>query len=97
MSAVHTGWVENGAAIEEKEEKLEATISFAVPWVREIYCRSVKSPLGYMTVDSFCQVTWIHDGGLALLYIHRDVAVSRENVLRRFDCTGHRRLGQLLL
>ncbi len=35
--------------------------------------------------------------GLALLHIHRDVTVSRENVIRRFDCTGHRRLGQLLL
>ena len=32
--------------------------------------------------------------GLALLFIHRDVYISRENVLKRFSATG-RRIGHL--
>ena len=35
--------------------------------------------------------------GLALLFIHRDMTISRENILNRFDATGHRRIGQLHL
>lgn len=30
--------------------------------------------------------------GLALLMVHRDMDVSRENILTRFDSTGNRRL-----
>ena len=30
--------------------------------------------------------------GLALLMVHRDMDVSRENILKRFDSTGNRRL-----
>jgi hypothetical protein len=30
--------------------------------------------------------------GLATLHVHRDMNVSRENILRRFDETGHRKL-----
>ena len=35
--------------------------------------------------------------GLAMLYAHRDIQVDRENVLKRFDSTGHRRIGRLTL
>ncbi len=35
--------------------------------------------------------------GLALLFIHRDMTVSRENILKRFDSTGHRRIRRLSL
>ena len=30
--------------------------------------------------------------GLALLMVHRDMDVSRENILKRFDSTGNCRL-----
>jgi hypothetical protein len=33
--------------------------------------------------------------GLAMLHVHRDMNVSRENLLRRFDETGHRKVGTL--
>ena len=33
--------------------------------------------------------------GLAMLYVHRDTNVSRENILRRFDETEHRKIGTL--
>ena len=33
--------------------------------------------------------------GLAFLFTHRDVEVSRDNVLRQFDSSGHRRIGSL--
>jgi len=32
---------------------------------------------------------------LAMLHIHRDLNVSRENTLRRFNETGHRTIGRL--
>ena len=35
--------------------------------------------------------------GLALLYTHRDMELNYENVLRRFDASGHRRIGSLNL
>jgi hypothetical protein len=28
-----------------------------------------------------------------MLHVHRDMNVSRENILRRFDETGHRKIG----
>ena len=31
--------------------------------------------------------------GLAMLHVHRDMNVSRENILRRIDETGHRKIG----
>ena len=33
--------------------------------------------------------------GLALLFIHRDVTISRDNILKCFDSMGHRRIGRL--
>ncbi|VDI09495.1 Hypothetical predicted protein [Mytilus galloprovincialis] len=33
--------------------------------------------------------------GLAMLHTHRDKDVSREDILLRFDRTGHRRIGKL--
>ena len=33
--------------------------------------------------------------GLALMYVHKDIEINQENVLRRFDSTGHRRIGHL--
>jgi hypothetical protein len=33
--------------------------------------------------------------GLAMLHVHRDMNVSRENLLRRFDETEHRKVGTL--
>jgi hypothetical protein len=33
--------------------------------------------------------------GLAMLHVDRDMNVSRENILRRFDETGHRKIGTL--
>lgn len=33
--------------------------------------------------------------GLALLHVHRDKSINRENILKRFDETGHRKIGQL--
>jgi hypothetical protein len=33
--------------------------------------------------------------GLAMLYVHSGINVSRENILRRFDETGHRKIGTL--
>ena len=33
--------------------------------------------------------------GLVMLHVHRDMNVSRENILRRFDETGHRKIGTL--
>ena len=35
--------------------------------------------------------------GLALLFIDRDVTISRDNILKHFDSTGHRRIGRLNL
>ena len=35
--------------------------------------------------------------GLALMFVHKDMKISRENVLQRFDSTRHRRIGQLHL
>lgn len=35
--------------------------------------------------------------GLAVMYVHRDMEVTWENVLKRFDSTGHRRIGHLSL
>jgi hypothetical protein len=32
---------------------------------------------------------------LVMLHVHRDMNVSRENILRRFDETGHRKIGTL--
>ena len=33
--------------------------------------------------------------GLVILHVHRDMNVSRENILRRFDETGYRKIGTL--
>jgi hypothetical protein len=33
--------------------------------------------------------------GLVMLHVHRDMNVSRENILRRFDETGHKKIGTL--
>jgi hypothetical protein len=33
--------------------------------------------------------------GLAMLHVDRDMHVSRGNILRRFDETGHRKIGTL--
>jgi hypothetical protein len=33
--------------------------------------------------------------GLAMLHVHRDMNVRRENILRRYDETGHRKIGTL--
>jgi hypothetical protein len=33
--------------------------------------------------------------GLVMLHVHRHMNVSRENILRRFDETGHRKIGTL--
>ena len=35
--------------------------------------------------------------GLALLYTHRDMNINKDNILHRFDSSGHRRIGQLSL
>ena len=35
--------------------------------------------------------------GLALLFIHRDMTISQENILNRFDATGHCIIGRLHL
>ncbi len=35
--------------------------------------------------------------GLALMYVHRDLEVNPDSVLKRFDSTGHRRIGHLTL
>ena len=32
---------------------------------------------------------------LAMLYTHKDFQGLAESILKRFDCTGHRRIGQL--
>ncbi|XP_062521172.1 zinc finger MYM-type protein 1-like [Corticium candelabrum] len=79
------------------------------PNIHEIFKLILTSPVGSVPCErSFSALRRLKEWsrstmtqerlcGLALLYIHRDVAVSRENVLQRFDCTGHRRLGQLSL
>jgi hypothetical protein len=33
--------------------------------------------------------------GLAMLHSHRNMTVNRENILRRYDASGNRKLGQL--
>ena len=33
--------------------------------------------------------------GLVIFHVHRDMNVSRENILRRFDETGYRKIGTL--
>ena len=35
--------------------------------------------------------------GLALLYTHRDMNINKENIVDRFDASGHRRIGNLTL
>jgi len=33
--------------------------------------------------------------GLAMLHVQKDMNVSRENIIRRFDETGNRKIGTL--
>ena len=35
--------------------------------------------------------------GLAMLHSHRSMAVNRENILRRYDASGHRKIGRFFM
>lgn len=77
------------------------------PNIHEIFKLILTLPVGSVPCErSFSSLRRLKDWsranmteerlcGLALLYTHRDMDVSRENVLKRFDASGHRRIGSL--
>ena len=81
------------------------------PNIYEVFKLLLTSPVGSIPCErSFSALRRLKDRsrstmtedrlvGLALLYTHRDMGLEglAESVLKRFDCTRHRRIGQLSL
>ena len=83
-----------------------ATVMF-FPNIHTIFKQMLTVPVGSVPCErSFSALRRLKDwsrstmgenrlNGLALMYTHRDWEISMENVLRRFDSAGHRRIGSL--
>ncbi len=63
--------------------------------VGSVPCERSSSAMRRLKDWSRSTMTESRLNGLALLYTHRGMEVNYENVLRRFDATGHRRIGSL--
>lgn len=103
-------WKTHCAAHEQVGSVIEALLladSEFFPNVHEIFKLILTLPIGTVPCErSFSAMRRLKDWsrstmkenrlcGLALLYIHRDMDVSRENIIKSYDSTGHWRIGQL--
>jgi len=62
--------------------------------VTSVSCRCSLLALRRLNIWLWSTMTGEHLCGLAMLHSHRNMAVNRENILRRYDASGNRKLGR---
>jgi hypothetical protein len=77
--------------------------------IHTIYKLLIVLPVTYVCYEcsfsALCRLkTWVRSTmtgerlcGLAMLHSHRNMAVIRENILRRYDASGHHKIGRFFL
>jgi hypothetical protein len=79
------------------------------PNIQTIFKLLIVLPVTYVCCErSFSALsilkTWVRSTmtgerlcGLAMLHSHRNITVNRENILRRYNASGHRKIGRFFL